>query len=183
VSGRLQAPAASPREKSPRYPLDRSCWAPESVWTQRKIFDPTGTQIPIPRLPSTQPVVLTALSRATSASPDRSHFAIIRLILTLPPFRGRYWTTEKFCVYSTFRHPTSISSASMLSATAVPTCSLFHHCLYLVAATGQSSAEEWDSYHEVSSSSNRFGSTSVLNKHHAVQVNCRTRLRHCRLSP
>jgi hypothetical protein len=48
----LDAPAALPSEKEPRYPFDRRLGGPQSRSGrsgEEKILDPTGTRTPIPR--------------------------------------------------------------------------------------------------------------------------------------
>jgi hypothetical protein len=50
--GTSHAPAALPRWKSPRYPLDRRLGGPQSQsgrYREGKILDPTGTRTPAPR--------------------------------------------------------------------------------------------------------------------------------------
>jgi hypothetical protein len=49
VSDQFHAPATLPREKSPRYPLDRKLGGPQSRSGRRgeeKNLDPTGTRTP-----------------------------------------------------------------------------------------------------------------------------------------
>jgi hypothetical protein len=53
VSGQLHAPAALPPEKSPRYPFYRRLGGPQSRsgrYEELKIFYPTGTRTPPPRV-------------------------------------------------------------------------------------------------------------------------------------
>jgi hypothetical protein len=76
-----------PREKSPRYPMDRRLGGPQSQYErhgEEKIHDRTGTRTPTPRSFSPWPVAIpTALSRLPDAV-HTSTFSYTIDMITLP---------------------------------------------------------------------------------------------------
>jgi hypothetical protein len=106
VRGQLHVPAALPRGKSPRYPLDRRLGGPQSQSRRRgkeKILDFTGTRTPTPQSSNPidrQPTFRVNISLPSSRSKNKasscpllSRLYLARLILR--PWRLRRYVPPK----------------------------------------------------------------------------------------